>query len=325
MQGGIRCALRDRFDPPVLRHRWVTAAAASRAGFLADARARTATVGWGEDVFERMLRHGGLHLDARPHGGADLPPQVSAGVHADAHAFAWEPEAPALGPERILLDRDGLVAVDKPAFLPVQRSRASALLSLEAAARALLGAPDLAPVHRLDRETSGVLLLARDRTSLGRAARAFRDGSVRKRYLALVAPVPAQHAWEVEGFLGRVLDPRRYRFALFPSAGEGRRPSHTRFRVIGAAGGRALVEALPTTGRTHQIRVHLAAGGTPVVGDPVYGPAAPAPAASRAERLQLHATVLELAPGPGPEILAIRAPLAADLEPSFPALVGSWR
>jgi 23S rRNA-/tRNA-specific pseudouridylate synthase len=278
------------------------------AAWLADARART---GWDAAVFERALFHGGLHLEGRPHGAGELPPEVGAGVRVDAYAFAWEPEPVPFAAGRILLERADWMAVDKPAWLPTQATRASRRLSLEALLRALTGCDSLVAVHRLDRETSGVAVLAKNAAAAARLGRVFAAGAVRKRYLALVAPAPARAAWEVSGFLGRVLDPRRYRFALRGDPEAGFRWSHTRFRRLASAGGVALVAAEPVTGRTHQLRAHLAAAGTPIAGDVVYGGAP-------AGRLQLHAAALafEL----DGEAISLAAPLASDLEPAFGSL-----
>jgi 23S rRNA-/tRNA-specific pseudouridylate synthase len=126
-----------------------------------------------------------------------------------------------------------------------------------------------------------------------------------------VSPPPASPRFEVSGFLGRVLDPRRYRFALRDARHAGFRWSATRFRVLAARGERALVEAEPATGRTHQLRVHLAAAGAPIVGDELYG-GAPAP------RLQLHAASIALAHGGAR--LEVEAPLPGDLESELLAL-----
>jgi tRNA pseudouridine32 synthase/23S rRNA pseudouridine746 synthase len=297
---------RERFDPPLLRHRWVTAESLGRAAFLAEARARSAAAGFGPAAFDRLLWHGGLHLDGRPHCGDELPGRVEGGMRVDLYAFAREPEAIPLGSERILAEGSDWLAADKPAWLPTQATRASRRLSLEAALRSVTGCAALAAVHRLDRETSGVVLLAKTSEAAGRLGRALAAGRARKRYLAVVSPAPDRECFQVSGFLGRVLDPRRYRFALRDAAQPGFRWSRTRFRCVAIDGVRAGVAAEPVTGRSHQIRVHLSASGTPIAGDVVYGGAA-------AARLLLHAVGLEIQE----EAIAIEAPLPADLGPAF--------
>ncbi len=286
---------RERFDPPLLRERWTTAIAQSRDGFLADARERC---GWDTTRFDSMLWHGGLHLDGRPHMGDEIPDAIAAGTRVDAYAFCKEPEPIAVGAECVLADHEEWLAVDKPAWLTTQGARASRRLSLEAALRTLTGCASLVAVHRLDRETSGVVLFAKTPEAAARLGRIFAEGSAHKRYLAIVSPVPLNPEWEVSGFLGRVLDPRRYRFALRDEPQPSFRFSHTRFTRLSDDGVRARVTCEPTTGRSHQIRVHLATTGTPIVGDVVYGGAP-------GVRTLLHAAELELPGIPG---LAARVP-----------------
>jgi 23S rRNA-/tRNA-specific pseudouridylate synthase len=292
--------VRDRFDPPLLRVRWTAEVALAREAFLAEARKRT---GWDAAHFDSMLWHGGLHLDGCPHDGDDLPDAIAAGTRVDAYAFTAEPEAIAIGAEHVLADCADWLAADKPAWLTTQRTRASRRLSLEAALHEATGCASLVAVHRLDRETSGVVLFAKTPEAAARLGRGFEEGRVRKRYVAIVAPVPAATEWEVSGFLGRVLDPQRYRFALRDDPEPGFRFSHTRFTRLGDDGARALVACEPTTGRSHQLRVHLAASGTPIAGDVVYGGAP-------GERMLLHATELELH---GEPALISRAPFPIDL------------
>ena len=126
-------------------------------------------------------------------------------------------------------------------------------------------------VHRLDAETSGVLLLAKSRGAVGPLSELFERREVEKRYLAVVHGTPAREQWRCQEPIGD--DP----------AGAGRmrvdrrtgKEAETRFRVLAARnhprwGDLSLIEALPLTGRTHQIRVHLQAGGHPVLGDWLY-------------------------------------------------------
>jgi 23S rRNA-/tRNA-specific pseudouridylate synthase len=292
---------RERFDPPLLRVRWTAEAALSRDAFLAALRART---GWNAAHVESMLWHGGLHLDGRPHGGDDLPDAIAAGVRIDAYAFTTEPETIPVGAERVLADRADWLAADKPAWLTTQRTRASRRLSFEAALRERTECAALVAVHRLDRETSGVVLFAKTAEAAARLGRRFAEGGVRKRYVAIVEPVPAAAEWEVSGWIGRVLDPQRYRFALRDAPGPGFRFSHSRFTRLDHDGVHALVACEPTTGRSHQLRVHLAASGTPIAGDGLYG-------GVPADRTLLHAAALHLAID-GEEI-ALHAPIPPEL------------
>jgi len=127
------------------------------------------------------------------------------------------------------------------------------------------------PAHRLDADTSGALLLARNPVALRRLNRLFATRQVRKLYLAMVHGRPHRPEWECDlplaltpGSSGRVQVDAR----------EGR-PALTRFRVLQSGPAMALLECEPVTGRTHQIRVHLEAAGLPIVGDPLYRRGAP--------------------------------------------------
>jgi len=294
---------RDRYDPPLARVAWTTPAPLARDAFLDDARARLAAAGLAPDRVESALGHGGLHLRGAPRLPHELPAQIDAGSWVRVHAFLREPETPPLPEPLVLLDRAGLIAVAKPPWWPAQATRASRRLSLEVVLRERLGCPALRAVHRLDRETSGVALYARDSAAAARAGRAFARGVVLRGYLARVAPVPAEASWTVSGWIERAPDPARFRFALRDAPGPGRRPSRTAFRRLVVSDGSALVAALPETGRTHQIRVHLAVGGTPVQGDATYGDAGAAP------RCLLHAAWLHI-PALG---LEVEAPAPTDL------------
>jgi tRNA pseudouridine32 synthase/23S rRNA pseudouridine746 synthase len=125
------------------------------------------------------------------------------------------------------------------------------------------------PVHRLDRATSGCLLLARNPKAHKRFQRAFEDKKVTKTYLAVLAGVPQAEEGIVDTPLGKV-STAEAGWRMVPDA-KGK-PSVSRWRRLAVKEGRALVLFSPETGRTHQIRVHAADGiGVPIAGDPVYG------------------------------------------------------
>jgi 23S rRNA pseudouridine1911/1915/1917 synthase len=301
----VRSPDAERFDPPVWKARWVPERALSWDAFVVDARER---LGERARELERVLWHGGLHVRGVPIDPGRPPREVPAGGWVALYGFVREPEPVAFDPARILLDAGGLVAVDKPAWLSTGRTRASVRSSLELRLQELLGDPTLVATHRLDRQTSGVVVFARGRERAAEIGRAFRERRVAKRYLAWVTPAPAQREFAVTGWLGRVPHPARFRFGLFAEPGPERRESATRFRVLERRGDAALVEALPETGRTHQLRVHLAAAGSPIAGDDLYGlpwsPRAP-------QRVLLHAAELAL-PREGAPPIALRAPEPAD-------------
>lgn len=146
-------------------------------------------------------------------------------------------------------------------------------------------------VHRLDKDTTGVLIAAKTPEAYEALARQFRDRSTRKIYWALVKGQPPQKQGVLDAPLAR--DPRnRQKWAVVP----GGKPSRTRYKVVVSAGGLSLLKLRPLTGRTHQLRVHLAYLGCPILGDPLYAKADP----KRPAPLMLHARSLRIRlPGQG--------------------------
>ncbi len=122
-------------------------------------------------------------------------------------------------------------------------------------------------IHRLDSDTSGILLLAKSSGALSALGRLFEGRAVQKVYWAVVEGVPGRCEWSCHLKLGAEPD-QKGRVRVDATHGKS---ADTRFRVLQPGLGQALVEACPLTGRTHQIRLHLAAGGHPVLGDPLYG------------------------------------------------------
>jgi tRNA pseudouridine32 synthase/23S rRNA pseudouridine746 synthase len=204
----------------------------------------------------------------------------------------------------ILFEDGEALVIDKPGGLPIERPRAGGL-SLENHLEELkLGfqRPPV-PVHRIDTDTSGCLLLARNPKALKRFARAFEERVVGKRYLGILAGVPQESEGTIELALSKISSAEKG-WRMIP-AKKGK-PSITHWRVIGESEGRALVEFRPETGRTHQIRVHAASGiGIPLLGDPVYGDG------KGSARTMLHAASLEVPREGKPPILA-EAPMPAD-------------
>jgi tRNA pseudouridine32 synthase/23S rRNA pseudouridine746 synthase len=167
----------------------------------------------------------------------------------------------------VLFRDERFVVLDKPAGLPVHpgpRGGASVEAFFPRLSRRKDG-PWLA--HRLDADTSGCLVVALRRAALLQAQAAFAAGAVRKVYWAVVRGGPDGEAGVVEAPLRRVSGAGGWRMVVDP-AGQG---AVTAWRVLGRAEDVAWLEFLPRTGRTHQVRVHAAVLGCPVVGDPVYG------------------------------------------------------
>jgi 23S rRNA pseudouridine1911/1915/1917 synthase len=162
------------------------------------------------------------------------------------------------------------------------------------------------PINRLDRDTSGLLLVARNQIAADRLNRAMREGHIRKSYLAILegAPEPAQG--EIETHLCRTDASIIVRRVCTPE--EGGDYALTHYRTLAVSNGYALVEAQPVTGRTHQLRVHFAHIGHPIVGDDMYGHSHP-----DMPRQALHAHTLNFPhPADGRQMSAC-APLPADM------------
>ncbi len=219
---------------------------------------------------------------------------------------------------------DHLLTVDKPAGVPVVPDRAGSPSLLHLLARQLdwpQGSFKL--VHRLDRDTSGVLLLARSTSAQRHLCRQFAVRQVLKIYYALVLGQPAQDAGEIDLPIGHKprspgkmrIDPRHGREAL------------TEWKVIQRYAGMSLLQCRPRTGRTHQIRLHLAAAGFPLLVDPLYGsatglmlssfktgyrPSRRRPEHPLIDRLTLHAAALELLHPATSQTIRFDAPLPKD-------------
>ena len=206
-----------------------------------------------------------------------------------------------LGQHVLFLDGEALV-IDKPAGLPVDPPRAGGL-SLENHLSSLTFGFRRWPVavHRLDRDTSGCLLLSRNPKAHARFQQAFERGEVGKRYVAILDGIPDGEAGTIDLPLGKVSTAEAgWRMTRDPRG----KAARTDWRVLATHDGRALVEFRPATGRTHQIRVHALEGlGAPVTGDPVYG-------AKHDAGMMLHAIALSL-PRAGKADIAAEAPWPA--------------
>jgi len=197
--------------------------------------------------------------------------------------------APEPGPLVRLLTTDGFFAVDKPAGMVIHPGAGAGSGTL--AHRLVAHHPELVDighprrpgiVHRLDKDTSGVVLIARTPATYAHLARAFEHREVHKRYLLIARGTPERPRGRIDAPIGRH-PTQRTRMAVTRRG----RAAVTDYRVLDRSAGAVLVEARPSTGRTHQIRVHLAAIGHPIMGDATYGGSA-----SRHERVMLHAWTL---------------------------------
>lgn len=186
----------------------------------------------------------------------------------------------------VLYQDDNVVAIDKPAGVLTHSKGAlndeftvAEFLRPLTSYHADTNRPGI--IHRLDRDTSGVILGARNDETASMLQRQFSDRKVKKTYYAVVVGEPKQHEAFIDLPIGR--NPKEpSTFRVDPSG----KPAQTLYKVLAMKNGKSLVELRPTTGRTHQLRVHMAHIGTPILGDKVYGKAA--------SRMYLHAAKLEI-------------------------------
>ena len=209
-----------------------------------------------------------------------------------------------MSPIPILFEDGEALVINKPSGLPIERPRrggASLEDHFEGLKLGFQRAP--MPVHRIDTDTSGCLLLARNAKALKRFAKAFEERLVEKRYLGVLSGVPADSEGTIELSLSKISSAEKGWRMIAAKKGK---PSITHWRVLAEHGGHTLVEFRPETGRTHQIRVHCQAGlNLPLLGDPVYGNGKGAP------RTMLHAAALTV-PRTGKPPIDAAAPLPRD-------------
>src|SRR5512147_569964 len=275
---------------------------------------------------ERMLRTGQIRVDGRRakagerlHAGqrVRVPPLAQVSDARTASRAARLPSADEVEDleARILHRDDHVLVLDKPAGLAVQGGSKTPH-HLDGMLDALrFGGERPRLVHRLDKDTSGVLVLARTGVAATALTAAFRSGKVRKLYWAVVVGLPA-------AAYGRIERPLSKRFGAVGermTADDGGRPAITDYRVIERAGRRAAWLALePLTGRTHQLRAHCAMMGTPILGDGKYGGhAAFLENEDIGQRLHLHARAIRF-PHPVSGEVTVTAPLP-------PHMRATWR
>ncbi len=234
----------------------------------------------------------------------DVPPAEPAGIAAEEI------------PLDIVYEDGDVLVVDKPAGLVVHPSPGhwsgtlvNALLARDTAYGGIAGVERPGIVHRLDRDTSGLLIVAKNDAAQASLMSQLKARRVKKTYLALVQGSVQAAVGRVEAPVGR--DPKnRMRMAVVPDG----RPSVTGYRVRERFAGWTLLEVDLVTGRTHQIRVHLAALGHPVAGDAVYGTGTARRGPAGLERLFLHAWRLTFASPATGDLVRLEAPLPPALE-----------
>jgi len=224
----------------------------------------------------------------------------------------------------VIYEDDRMFAVDKPAGLSVHKINAQdpneTLADILVAERPYLegvGEDSLRPgiVHRLDKETSGAMVVAKDQEAFMALKQQFQDRTVKKEYLALVYGVPKNDSGSIDLPLGKV--GTRQTTQIKGKRELKVREAHTDYEVEKRFTDYALLRVRPLTGRTHQIRVHLKAIGHPIVGDKLYASGKRLP--EGLERMFLHAQRLELTSPTGVR-LSLEAPLPGALQKALDSL-----
>ena len=218
---------------------------------------------------QNWLREGGIRVDGELR---DVRAKVFGGERVEINLPEEQTALSAIGeniPLKVMFEDDTLIVIDKPAGLVVHPGNGNASGTLMNAllyhAPALSGVPRAGIVHRLDKDTSGLLVVAKTLEAQTHLVRQLQARSVERRYLALAHGLIARGG-EVDAPIGRH-PAQRTKMAVVQNG----RPALTRYAVLEALPGTTLLECRLATGRTHQIRVHMAHLGHPLVGDPVYG------------------------------------------------------
>lgn len=264
---------------------------------------------------QALIRDGQVRLNAVL--ATRVGQRLAAGDRIEVRVPAPTPSA--LQPEAIPLDvifeNADVLLVNKPAGMVVHPAAGHATGTLVHAA--LAHAPDLegiggeirpGVVHRLDRDTSGLILLAKNDAAYHGLQQQFKSRSISKTYLAITEGRPPTDSGKIEAPIGR--DPKNRKRMSIVAADRGR-SAVTAYRMREALREASLLEVHPETGRTHQIRVHLAFLGCPVAGDRVYGRRKPV---VQAPRQMLHAWRLRLQLPGEREPREFEAPVPADFE-----------
>jgi 23S rRNA pseudouridine955/2504/2580 synthase len=264
----------------------------------------------------RIVRGG----EVRVNGGRARPERrLEAGDRVRVPPVRLEPRASPNPPrrivdglaQRIVYEDDGLLVIDKPSGLAVHGGSGVSAGLIEALRVLRADCTQLELVHRLDRDTSGCVMVAKKRSMLRHLHQALREGTIRKSYLTLVRGRWPRRRVSVRAALEKNVMSSGERVVR---AGDTGKAAETRFNVLEYYRDASLLEAVPLTGRTHQIRVHAQLSGHPIAGDPKYGDREfnQQMRGTGLRRLFLHAAALDLLLPDG-RSLRVEATLDAEL------------
>lgn len=285
----------------------------------------------GHGRVEKLLRTGQIRIDAKRAKAGDrlsagqvirIPPLGEAKRRPPKREPRPVSAADAARLRDLIIHQDDhVIAIDKPAGLAVQGGTGVGL-NVDAMLSSLRFEAEENPrlVHRLDQDTSGILLIARTVSAAAHLASAFRTKAAEKIYWAVVVGIPTPLEGRIDLALAKRAGGEGSRERVQPDEDAGKR-AVTLYRVLDHSGkAAAWVELQPLTGRTHQLRAHMAALGTPILGDGKYGGAkAFLSGAGIARKVHLHARYLRI-PHPAGGMLELEAPPSAHLSATFEAL-----
>ncbi|MFT7585233.1 MAG: 23S rRNA pseudouridine1911/1915/1917 synthase [Cellvibrionaceae bacterium] len=273
--------------------------------------------------WQRLIREG--HVTSK---GAVVRANYKVAGNEEIRAFIPPPAPTDIVPENIELDLlyedDDFIAVNKPAYMVMHPAighlsgtLANAVVYHWPDALSIGGTRRPGMVHRLDKETSGVVLVAKSDFALNHLVDQFKDRTIKKMYIALVENRIKPEKALIDAPLGRKPEDRKRMAVIEPGRSATSQPSQTRYELTEAFQQHSLVTCYPITGRTHQIRVHLAYIGYPIVGDHIYGRKKKS---LPIKRHFLHARKITFKRPSDNKEMTIEAPLAPELEEVLQAL-----
>jgi 23S rRNA pseudouridine955/2504/2580 synthase len=254
-----------------------------------------------QGVIEQLLRHGKIKINdkkgpssTRVNGGdrilvpSDLVTENEFSKVEQVFSQATVKLADKILNEYLLFEDDNLIAINKPAKLATQGG-SKISLSVNDALNFLnnKNGSTLKLVHRLDKETSGILLIAKNYLGANRLADAFKNKIIEKKYIAVVSGAPLKDQGKISSLIAKN---REGSFEMMEENNSTGKPAVTAYKVLKKLGNISVIEFMPQTGRTHQLRVHTRALMCPIIGDPKYG----SNDNTKSEYMLLHAKYLTI-------------------------------
>ena len=228
----------------------------------------------------------------------------------DAKESAFVPAGPRLD---VAWEDEDIIIINKPAGMATHGRSDRREPTVGAMVAAYLGtSAPFHPVNRLDRGTTGLMCAAKTGYMHERLRRILHTDAFRREYLAICTGVPPEAEWEIDAPIARYNEEKRF------CVREDGAPSLTRYKVLLTWEGRSLLRVRPETGRTHQIRVHMASIGCPLLGDRLYGRLS-----RELDRPALHSAALTLIHPLTGEMVSVRAPLPEDMRALLPEGCGA--